>query len=115
MKLYVLISKFLVIGAGAWTKRRACSSRAGGWDGGQCQYKVPPFLFEGWIEIQYMMSYKCSVPKTFIQYLLESFSQTLIRRFFTAKHPEIAAKFEEKEKEDGLIKPDQVKSFSNMN
>jgi len=30
------------------------------------------------------------------------------RQFFTAKHPEIAAKFEEKEKEDGLIKPDQV-------
>ena len=73
------------------------------------------FFIEGWIEIQYMMSYKCSVPKTFIQYLLESFSQTLIRRFFTAKHPEIAAKFEEKEKEDGLIKPDQVKCFSMMN
>ena len=73
------------------------------------------FFFEGWIEMHYMMSYKCSVPKTFIQYLLESFSQTLIRRFFTAKHPEIAAKFEEKEKEDGLIKPDQVKSFSMMN
>ena len=73
------------------------------------------FFIEGWIEIQYMMSYKCSVPKTFIQYLPESFSQTLIRQFFTAKHPEIAAKFEEKEKEDGLIKPDQVKSFSMIN
>ena len=72
-------------------------------------------FFEGWIEIQYIMSYKCSVPKTFIKSLLESFSQTLIRQFFTAKYPEIAAKFEEKEKEDGLIKPDQVKSFSKMN
>ena len=73
------------------------------------------FFFEGWMEMHYMMSYKCSVPKTIIWSLLESFSQTLIRQFFTAKHPEIAAKFEEKEKEDGLIKPDQVKSFSNMN
>ena len=47
MKLYVLISKFLVIGPGAWAKRRTCSSRAGGWDGGQCQYKVPPFFLWG--------------------------------------------------------------------
>ena len=37
--------------------------------------------------------------------------QTFIRQFFTAKHPEIAAKFDEKEKEEGLVRPDQVASF----
>jgi len=30
------------------------------------------------------------------------------RQFFAAKHPEIAAKFDEKEKEEGLVRPDQV-------
>ena len=35
-------------------------------------------------------------------------SQLFIRQFFSAKHPEIAAKFDEKEKEDGLVRPDQV-------
>ena len=34
-----------------------------------------------------------------------------IRQFFTAKHPEIAAKFDEKEKEEGLVRPDQVFEF----
>ena len=36
---------------------------------------------------------------------------TFIRQFFSAKHPEIAAKFDEKEKEQGLIRPDQVASW----
>ena len=36
---------------------------------------------------------------------------TFIRQFFSAKHPEIAAKFDEKEKEQGLIRPEQVRSW----